>query len=533
MTRNDARGTYRKLTEKIKREKELENEVSRLESALKSSREEVESLREKNKTMEAAADERVATAVEEAVKQVTEQFTKELSNAYLEIARLNAIVNKNSSNSSKPSSTNGNKDIPNSRKKSGKPRGGQRGHVGRRLGLPENIELLEQQGIVERRVIDNTNGSSNFVSRFTIDVEVKVIITEHRYANPQDIPDGLLNEVSYGDSIKATALLLMTEGMIADKRLSGIISGLTHGVVNISTATLCNIESQFAQKLDKSGEIEAIEQDLLNGKVMHTDDTSARSTERIVYPNANESDGTPIYEQSEKNSFRITIRTYSNENSTLYTVNPKKDKAGVDRDGILPKYDGTLSHDHESKFYNYGSGHGTCCEHLCRDLQGLQDLKNCAWAGEMRSFMYGMNEYKKNDQESGINFCDPKQLVFFESEYDRIVNQGRIIIGQMQADDWGFSDFNAMLKRLEAYKDSYMRFIRDYDVPFTNNLAERDLRPEKTKQKVSGPYRSWKGAEVRAKNNGFISTIKKRGKELFSSITQVFKGKPVLKPAPQ
>jgi transposase len=66
-----------------------------------------------------------------------------------------------------------------------------------------------------------------------------------------------------------------------------------------------------------------------------------------------------------------------------------------------------------------------------------------------------------------------------------------------------------MVNRLRDYKAAYMLFIEDYNAPFTNNQAERDLRPCKTKQKVSGCFRSWRGLEVFAAVSGYFSTLKK------------------------
>jgi len=73
-----------------------------------------------------------------------------------------------------------------------------------------------------------------------------------------------------------------------------------------------------------------------------------------------------------------------------------------------------------------------------------------------------------------------------------------------------------------------MLFIHNYKVPFTNNLAERDLRSEKTKEKISGLFRSWDGIVNHTKVRSFVSTVKKRGLELFSSIKRVLEGNPVL-----
>ena len=358
-------------------------------------------------------------------------------------------------------------------------------------------------------------------------MEMKVVITEHRFGVDESLPENLYNEVSYGDGIKAQTVLLMNEGIVAHERLGEIISGLTHGIVNISTGTMNKFQMDFANRLTESGEIECIKEDLLNGEVLNTDDTSMRVLERIVYPDKSSPDTAVTYERAEKKSFRATVRTHSNERSTLYTVNPKKDIKGIERDGILPGYKMTLCHDHESKFYNYGKGNSTCGSHLLRDLKGLRDLYNCPWAEKMRVFVSGMNEYKNNDLALVVHFCDPEKLSSFDDEYDQILALGRSELKLKSKIEWGYTEFNAMVNRLTGFKDNYMLFMRNYKVPLTNNLAERDLRSEKTKEKVSGLFRSWNGIVAHSKIHSFISTAKKRSMDLFPAIVQVFHGTPV------
>jgi hypothetical protein len=511
-------------------ELEAENLALRAENNLL--RQENNELRDKISELESTISERISEFVTEAVMQATALLVEELNKAHAEIARLKAIINKDSSNSSKPSSTNGFKDIPNSRERSGKRQGGQKGHPGHRLQLPDNMEEFAKKGIIETRVEDHTNGSSEYVSRFTIDVEVKVVITEHRFAAGEEPPEGLYNEVSYGNGIKALTILLMNEGIVAHKRLREIIKGLTFDIVKLSTGTMNRFQKDFANRLTESGELEGLKQDLLNGAVMNTDDTSLRVLVRIVYPEGDEADIPVRYERAEKKSFRATVRTHSNDRTTLYTVNPKKDKKGIERDGILPGYSGTLCHDHESKFYNYGNDNSACGSHLLRDLKGLRDLYNCPWAEKMRVFASGMNEYRNDDLALGALFCDLQKLSSFEAEYDHILEIGRSELKKVKKSEWGYAEFNAMLNRLTGFKDNYMLFMRDYKVPFTNNLAERDLRSEKTKEKVSGLFRSWDGIAAHSKIRSFISTTKKRSMDLYSNIKQVIEGQPVFSSLP-
>ena len=523
---------YHQFPSYVEISEELLLEIQSLRASNTLLRQENEKLRDEISVLKSTITERVSRYVTEAVKQATAPLLEELNKAHAEISRLKAIINKDSSNSSKPSSTNGFKVVANSRERSGKRQGGQAGHKGHRLHLPENMEELEAKGFIERRISDHTNGSVEYESRYTIDVETKVVITEHRFAMSEERQTDLNNDVKYGDGIKVQALLLMNEGVIAHKRLSGIINGLTHGIVKLSTGTTHQFQMDFANRLTNSGELEGIKQDLLAGAVMNTDDTSIRVLERIVYPEEKVPDVSVAYERGEKKSFRATVRTHSNERSTLYTVNPKKDKKGVERDGLLTEYTGILCHDHESKFYSYGGNNSTCGSHLLRDLKGLRDLYNCPWAEKMRAFVSGMNDYKNKDMSLGSLSCDPQKLSSFEKDYDYILELGRSELREKKTAEWGYSEFNAMLNRLTGFKDNYMLFIRDYKVPFTNNLAERDLRNEKTKEKVSGLFRSWSGIVAYSKIRSFLSTAKKRRMDLHSAIMQVIEGKPVFSSLP-
>ncbi|MDR1194753.1 MAG: transposase [Peptococcaceae bacterium] len=441
-----------------------------------------------------------------------------------ETRRLRSIIDKNSSNSSKPPSTNGFRKVPNPREKSQRPSGGQKGHPGHRLQLPSNLDALVAKGVAEVRVVDHTSGGDEYISRWTIDARVRVIVTEHRFPKGAPLPKAMGNEVTYGDNIKAMTVLLSNEGIIAEERLSNLLAEFTEGAIHPSDATIESFLRQFSNSI--SGELEAIEKDLLSGMVLHVDDTSMRCAQTLIY---GETGDKPILKTAEKTTFDATLRVYGNEFSSLFTVNPRKDKEGVDRDNVLPKYGGTLSHDHESKFYNYGTAHATCGDHLSRDLNGLSELENCPWAGRARVFIKGMNKHKKADLAKNKNkkACDARKFKEFSEQYDALLADGWVAHGALRENELGYKNLNAMLNRLHNYKDCYLLFMRDYKAPFTNNLAERDLRPSKTRQKVSGCFRSWEGLVTYAKTRSFIATAKKRRFNLLHSISRALRGIPV------
>ena len=76
---------------------------------------------------------------------------------------------------------------------------------------------------------------------------------------------------------------------------------------------------------------------------------------------------------------------------------------------------------------------------------------------------------------------------------------------------------------LNGYKET-LRFFTDLRVPFTNNLAERDLRMIKVKEKISGCFASFNGAQMFNRIRGFISTVKKNKQSVFESLRNAIRG---------
>ncbi len=81
-----------------------------------------------------------------------------------------------------------------------------------------------------------------------------------------------------------------------------------------------------------------------------------------------------------------------------------------------------------------------------------------------------------------------------------------------------------LLERLIKHKDAVLAFAFNEQVPFTNNLAERDIRPVKVKQKISNCFRTFKGAETYDLIQGFVSTARKNNLNIFKELKDSFSG---------
>lgn len=88
------------------------------------------------------------------------------------------------------------------------------------------------------------------------------------------------------------------------------------------------------------------------------------------------------------------------------------------------------------------------------------------------------------------------------------------------------NDEKKLLKRLEKYKENYFKWIADIEVPPTNNIAERGLRGQKTKLKISGQYQNIKSAEYFANVRTYIETCSKNGINIFTALSRLTSGNP-------
>lgn len=211
---------------------------------------------------------------------------------------------------------------------------------------------------------------------------------------------------------------------------------------------------------------------------------------------------------------------------TYYKIHEKRGKEATDDIDILTNFNGTAVHDCWKTYNKYtGCRHSLCCVHILRELVGITELEKQSWSERMKSILLEI----KNEVDNislVYNALPLDKILNYENKYDEIVKAGlkedyaRNI--ELYSTSRKKSKSLNLLNRLSLYKKQVLAFMNDFDIPFDNNQAERDIRMAKVKQKISGTFRSSCGADAFTRIRGYVSTVRKQGKNVLDCIKSVF-----------
>jgi transposase len=221
------------------------------------------------------------------------------------------------------------------------------------------------------------------------------------------------------------------------------------------------------------------------------------------------------------------LHVVSNPGLTFYGVHPKRGVEAMDDLGILPRCKNWLIHDHWKPYFTY-----TDCLHALgnephrRELKFLHEEHQEGWAQEMSVFLLHCLEQRK---QHGV--LDERQFKRVRAQYGAILKKGRCR-HPWRAGRGAQSKAANLLDRLEDFDLHVLAFTVFEEVPFTNNGAERDIRMEKTRQKISGCFRTLHGARVFARIRSYISTCRKQGRNILEALEKAIVGAPFIPSAP-
>lgn len=440
------------------------------------------------------------------------------------VKKLEDQVAKNSRNSGKPPSSDGLKKKPRSLREKGKRKtGGQEGHEGRTLKMVEvpdyemlhavttcsecqaNLEEVEVERIEKRQVFDIP--------------EVHIEVTEHqgevkccpncRVQVKARFPEGVERAVQYGPRIQAQATYLTNYQLLPLARTCELF-GDFYGhqpseafILTANEAVHTQLEAPLAQIYD----------DLVQADVIHNDETGLRVEGKLNW-----------------------LHVASTPTLTYYGIHQKRGQEAMHAIGILPQFKGISMHDGLASYRQFEQcQHALCNAHHLRELRFVFEQHKQSWAEEMATLLCAAKrevEACKPDQNS----LPLARLTHYYEHYDALLQQGFAVNPPPQTPPpenkkRGRKKQSApknLLDRLQKHKSQTLAFIADFRVPFDNNLAERDVRMMKVKQKISGTFRTRRGAEIFCDIRSYISTVRKQGHNVIEALYQALVQRPFM-----
>lgn len=350
---------------------------------------------------------------------------------------------------------------------------------------------------------------------------VKIEVTEHQVgtricpecglATRGEFPEEVTQPVQYGQRLLSLVVYLNQYQLIPKKRVTELVADVWGAV--LSEGTVCTaVQRCFAGLAQTEARIK---EGLRRARCVRFDETSVKIGGKL---HGNHSAGTPEL--------------------TAYGIHRSRGQAGMEAGGILPAFRGRAMHDGWGSYFRYRCQHALCNAHHLRELVYLVEREEQEWAEEMITLLLPAKEQVEQAGAAGARELDGETITVIEEEYDRIVVAGwkanPPVVAPVESGPGGKKGRPAqgkarnLLSRLDRYERETLAFVYDFDVPFDNNLAERDLRMTKVQQKISGGFRSAAGAAWFARIRGYLSTMRKQSQPMLQAIEDVFRGHPAV-----
>ena len=409
--------------------------------------------------------------------------------------------------------------VPNSRKETNKKIGGQKNHKKHKLEKFNDEEVNENEEVTldecphcHSKELVELNSET---TKDEFDYQIKIIkkrihFKEYKCPNckknvRKNIPSSLKEDNQYGNNVQATALTLANIGNVPMNKIRKIICGLTMNEIDLSEGYIAKLQKRAASKLEQF--IIDLKFYITHLNLLYWDDT-------VIMINTQ----------------RSCMRFYGNEDVALYCAHLRKNKDGLDKDNVLKMLSSStvVEHDHNIINYNdeYSFINAECCQHLIRDLQKVKtNIPNRTWSIKLKELLCEYDHKRKLLIEQNIDH-------FTEEEFNNFIscfNQCLLLGVEEYSNDskvYYAGDEATLIIRLMEYRDNYIYWTLDFNLPFTNNLSERALRGIKSKMKISGQFQNIANAEYYAIIKSYIETCYRNGINGHEALIRLLNGEP-------
>lgn len=436
----------------------------------------------------------------------------------LRVKELESQLHQNSRNSNYPSSMDKYKPKPAFPRAKGGKVGGKKGHDGGTLKMVSAPDVVKTHTPEVCGRCGQVHGAEPLIARARRQVfdipPPRIEVTEHQVLdwvcsgcqtlNQGKFPGDVCSNTQYGLRLLAMSALFNNGYNIPRNKIQSIFSDLYGVTLNEQTL---QAQNEFVYAC-LAGDEAHIKTTLLQSEVVHYDETG-------------------FYVGKD----RFWEHVASNEFYTALFVHPQRGAAAHQTDiSILPSFQNWAVHDCWSTYFNFtGCRHAVCGAHLLREFTALVE-SGSKWARNFHAFLIDLYERSDKGKATIQTNERPEILLRYEALLEqadkeeppptpRQVGAGKKPRGKPKK-----TKGRNLFDRLAKHQDAVLAFAFHAEVPFSNNQAERDIRPTKTKMKVSGCFRTQYGAEIYARIQSFISTVRKLQFNPFNELYTVLSG---------
>ena len=490
--------------EKLKKENEIkdnENKILRLQN-----KQQAEVIHDLDKKDYRGQCETLKLEVKELKKKLKKYEEK------FELARIS--LGKNSNNSCKPSSTNGYKKIiQNNRVKSGRKPGREKGH---KRSAP-TVTSSPDETIRVSKVATCSCGCKTIekedVARDLISLEVRAIVKQ--YVGKKTIcpccnkeylpkfPKNVKSIINYDEDIKTIVVYLNSYCNVPNQKVTELLGFLSDAKIKMCQGTVGDTMKQFSKRSTPT--VDKIKKEILKAPVINEDESPITVNGKIM----------------------SSIGVFTKKLSLVDAFANRKLES-FEEMGILDRYIGTVCHDHNSIHTSFTqSKQAECNFHILRYCKAEYEVHKREIIKEFMDYLLELRD--KVDKYKGKG-----KKSFTEYEYEEAKEKYLKLLDRWDdefkktydKDKSQYFDSERCLKaRLREYVDDHLRFLTDFRIEFTNNLAERGLRKIKTKLKIAGGFRNLEYSKYYCKAISIIDTCKKQNMNIGETIKNIFIGK--------
>ena len=325
----------------------------------------------------------------------------------------------------------------------------------------------------------------------------EVVGTERRLVF--EFPRAAIASACYGPGVRALAAYLAVHQHLPMDRMAQLFSDVL--LAPVSVGALAQMVTEAA---DATTPFLAATRELLHdAPVVHFDETGGRAVGRLHW-----------------------VHSASTSLLTLLDCHPKRGRLAMDDLGVIGEMSGVAIHDGWKPYRHYDVDHGLCNAHHLRELKAAGVGWDQGWANDLAGLLVEAKHATEAARASGLDSLDAATLHSIRVRYGQLVAKGFHL---NPAPEFGKragyekKAFN-LLRRLDTQRADVLRFVTDFNVPFDNNQAERDIRMVKLQQKISGSWRTLEGARNFCAIRSYASTLRKQDLNVLAGLRQLFEG---------